>query len=90
MRAISKELRAASTEPVILSILSQGDSYGYEIVQKIKELSNGVIKWGDGSIYPVLKKLTNERKIQSYWKQMDNKRHRKYYTIHKSGKKLLR
>ena len=56
MKSISKELVGASATPIILSVLRNGDSYGYEIVQRVKELTNGEIKWQEASIYPVLKK----------------------------------
>jgi PadR family transcriptional regulator PadR len=52
MKRISKELVGASASPIILSLLKQGDSYGYEMVQKVKELTNGAIKWQEASIYP--------------------------------------
>ena len=51
---IEKELVAASTEPLILSLLARGESYGYELIQEVKELSGDKIKWTDGMLYPVL------------------------------------
>jgi hypothetical protein len=50
---LEKELVAASTEPLILSSLSQGESYGYELIQEVKRLSSGKIGWTDGMLYPV-------------------------------------
>ena len=86
MKRISKDLIGASTIPIVLTILSKGDSYGYEIMQKVKELSLGKIEWKEGSLYPVLKKLENEKLIKSYWKVRKNQRPRKYYTILDAGK----
>ncbi|MEM8861969.1 MAG: helix-turn-helix transcriptional regulator [Chloroflexota bacterium] len=60
---LSKDLVAASSRPMILSILSKGESYGYEILKTIKERSNGQIEWKDGMLYPVLRKLENEELI---------------------------
>ena len=60
MKSISKELIGASAAPIILSVLKNGDNYGYEIVMKVKELTNDEIKWKEASIYPVLKKLETE------------------------------
>src|SRR4030095_1831704 len=54
---IEKELVAASTEPLILSLLARGESYGYELIQEIKELSEDKIKWTDGMLYPVLHRM---------------------------------
>ena len=87
MKSISKELIGASAAPIILSILKNGDSYGYEIVTKVKELTRGKIKWKEASIYPVLKKLENHGMIKSYWKVQGNERPRKYYTILTDGEK---
>ena len=89
MKSISKELVGASAIPIILSVLKKGDNYGYEIVQKVKELTNGEINWKEASIYPVLKKLENNGMIKSYWKVQENERPRKYYTILADGEKQL-
>jgi PadR family transcriptional regulator, regulatory protein PadR len=89
MKSIAKELVGASATPIILSVLKNGDSYGYEIVQRVKELTNGEIKWQEASIYPVLKKLENSGMIKSYWKVLEGERPRKYYSILSGGKEQL-
>ena len=89
MKSISKELLGASAIPIILSVLKIQDSYGYEIVQKVKEATNNEISWKEPSIYPVLKKLEINGMIKSYWKMLDNERPRKYYTILADGKRQL-
>lgn len=89
MKSISKELIGASAIPIILSVLQNGDSYGYEIVQRVKQLTNGGITWKEASIYPVLKKLESSGLIKSYWKVKKTERPRKYYTIQPDGKKQL-
>lgn len=89
MEKLSKELIGASSTPIILSILSKNESYGYEIIQKVKEISNGKIEYGDGTLYPVLHKLEKKELIESYWKTADNGRKRKYYKISNKGKKEL-
>jgi len=87
MESISKELIGASAGPIILSVLINGDNYGYEIVLRVKELTNDKLKWKEASIYPVLKKLESRGLIKSYWKVQKNERPRKYYTILAEGKK---
>ncbi|HOO85507.1 MAG: helix-turn-helix transcriptional regulator [Prolixibacteraceae bacterium] len=89
MSKISKELVGASAVPVILSILDKSESYGYEIMQKVKQLSEGKIEWKEGSLYPVLHKLEKNGLIKSLWKMAENGRHRKYYAINKKGRKAL-
>ena len=89
MEKLSKELIGASSIPILLSILSKNESYGYEIIQKVKDLSNGQISYGDGTLYPVLHKLEKKELIESYWKIGDSGRKRKYYKLCDKGKKEL-
>ncbi len=86
---ISKALVAASTKPMILSILQAGESYGYQIIQRVKELSDGELKWSDGMLYPVLHRLEKNNLIRSRWIISDKGRHRKYYSITIQGKEAL-
>ncbi len=51
---LSKELVAASTVPLVLSVLADGESYGYALIQRVRELSGGGIAWTEGMLYPVL------------------------------------
>ncbi len=82
---LSKELMAASTRPLILSILKRGESYGYQIIQDVKQLSGGSLEWSDGMLYPVLHKLQKEACIQSRWVVSKEGRKRKYYSITEAG-----
>ena len=86
---ISKNLTAASTKPIILGILKQGNSYGYLIIKKIKELSGGNMKYSDGMLYPVLHRLEKDGLIQSNWTMDNGTRPRKYYEITELGKEAL-
>ncbi|MFD2588106.1 PadR family transcriptional regulator [Croceitalea marina] len=89
MKKLSKELIGASTIPIILSILSKNESYGYEIIQSVKEISDGKIEYGDGTLYPVLHKLEKKGLIESYWKIGESGKKRKYYKLSTNGKKEL-
>ena len=86
---ISKELVAASSEPLILSLLSKGESYGYAIIQDIKARSQDQIQWTDGMLYPVLHRMEREGLIKSRWVKIENGRKRKYYSLKQDGKKAL-
>ena len=57
---ISKALVAASTKPMILSILLERENYGYQIIQKVKTVSGGRLEWSDGMLYPVLHRLEKD------------------------------
>lgn len=65
MKSISNELMGGVAILFILSILQNDDNYGYEIVQKVKELTNDEITWKEASIYPILKKLEAGGMIKS-------------------------
>ena len=84
---IRKELVAASAEPLILSLLAQGESYGYAIIQQIKERSDGELQWTDGMLYPVLHRMEARGLIKSRWGESETGRKRKYYSIKEEGRK---
>ena len=86
---ISKALIAASTRPMILSILFSGENYGYRIIQRVKQVSGGTLAWSDGMLYPVLHRLEKEGLISSQWKISEESRPRKYYMITESGRQEL-
>ena len=87
---LEKELVAASSVPLVLSILSEGDNYGYAIIQRVRELSGGKIEWTDGMLYPVLHWLEYQRLVRSRWIKSDSGRKRKYYSLQPDGRQALR
>lgn len=84
---ISRELVAASSRPIVLSILAEQPSYGYAIIQRVRELSHEAIEWTDGMLYPVLHRLEKEGHIESEWVRGETGRERKYYRLTESGRK---
>ena len=86
---ISKALIAASTKPMILSILLNCENYGYQIIQSVKRISGGQLEWSDGMLYPVLHRLEKDGFIRSKWKISEEGRRRKYYSITDLGRKEL-
>lgn len=87
--AVSKDLVAASAAPMILSILAEGDSYGYAIIKRVRELSDGQMQWTDGMLYPVLHRLERQGQAESYHQASETGRKRKYYRLKKDGSKAL-
>lgn len=83
---VRKELVAASAEPLILSLLARGESYGYAIIQEIKARSEGKLQWTDGMLYPVLHRLEDRKLIKSRWVESETGRKRKYYSLKEHGK----
>lgn len=86
---ISKALIAASTKPLLLSVLKDGESYGYQIIKKMKILSGGRLEWSFGMLYPVLHRLEKDGFIDSQWKPSPEGRLRKYYRLTSAGTREL-
>ncbi|MEW6992356.1 PadR family transcriptional regulator [Colwelliaceae bacterium 6441] len=85
----SKDFVAASTTPLILAILQQGKSYGYAIIQQVKELSEGEMQWADGMLYPILHRLQKKELIEAVWGVSETGRKRKYYLLSTLGEQEL-
>jgi DNA-binding PadR family transcriptional regulator len=86
---LGKELVAASSVPLVLSILQEGESYGYAIIRRVRELSGGEMEWTDGMLYPLLHRLEEQGAIASRWKVTESGRKRKYYSLRGEGRKVL-
>src|SRR6187402_99057 len=86
---INKDLIAASSTPIVLAILAEGDSYGYAILQRVRELSGGEMEWTDGMLYPVLHRLERSDFVKSRWEKAESGRKRKYYRVTSAGRKQL-
>jgi PadR family transcriptional regulator, regulatory protein PadR len=87
---LSKELVAASTTTLVLSILSEGEDYGYALIQRVKDLSGGEVHWSEGMLYPVLHWMEKEDLIGSEWREAESGHRRKYYYLRAKGRKVLR
>ncbi|MEM6721831.1 MAG: PadR family transcriptional regulator [Bacteroidota bacterium] len=85
----SKELTKGILLPIILKLLSNGDKmYGYEISQRVRELTKGKIDISEGALYPILHKLEHQGVLDTE-KVYIGKRVRKYYKVTQSGKKVI-
>ena len=86
---INKDLIAASSTPIVLAILAEGDSYGYAILKRVSELSGGRMAWTDGMLYPVLHRLERLGHVRARWEASESGRRRKYYAITPEGRRQL-
>jgi len=82
---IPKSLVAASLKPFILSLLARGPSYGYQIIQAVREITSGSVSWTTSTLYPVLHRLETEELLDSYWQEVEKGPNRKYYRLTKKG-----
>jgi DNA-binding PadR family transcriptional regulator len=86
---LDKDLVAASATPLVLAILSEGESYGYALIKRVAELSGGELRWTDGMLYPVLHRLERNGHVESRWGRSEVGRRRKYYRLTRHGRKEL-
>ena len=86
---IAKDLVAASAIPFLLSILDEGESYGYAILKRIDELSGGELEWTDGMLYPLLHRLERLGYVEARWDSPEGARRRRYYRITPAGRDAL-
>jgi PadR family transcriptional regulator, regulatory protein PadR len=86
---INKDLMAASSTPIVLAILAEEDSYGYAILQRVREVSGGRMAWTDGMLYPVLHRLERLGFVEARWEVAESGRRRKYYRITAQGRTQL-
>jgi DNA-binding PadR family transcriptional regulator len=86
---IDKDLVAASATPLVLTILSEGETYGYAVLKRVRELSHGELEWTDGMLYPLLHRLRRLGYVTSEWRTPAGGRQRRYYAITDDGVKAL-
>jgi PadR family transcriptional regulator PadR len=86
---IDKDLVAASATPLVLAILAEGESYGYAILKRVRELSGGELEWTDGMLYPLLHRLSRLGYVTTEWRTPNGERRRKYYAITDAGRATL-
>ena len=85
-----KDLVRSMAEPIVLNLVSERPMYGYEIIKLVNDRTDGAFEWKEGTLYPCLHRLENAGLIRSSWETADTGRQRKYYSISRKGRGLLR
>lgn len=88
--AVNKELLKGSTGTLILALLSRKQMYGYELIKELEILSGGQFELREGTLYPILHALESERHVKAEWVGDEGTRQRKYYSITRAGRGLLK
>jgi PadR family transcriptional regulator PadR len=73
----------------VLAILAEGESYGYAILKRVRELSGGELQWTDGMLYPLLHRLRRLGYVTTEWRTPPEGRRRRYYEITEEGRAAL-
>jgi len=84
-----KSLLSGSTPMLILSLLKDGDKYGYEMVAELAKRSDDTFELKEGTLYPLLHTLEKNRWVSSYTKLTPSGRERKYYRLTSQGREQL-
>ncbi|MCQ4925556.1 PadR family transcriptional regulator [Tissierella carlieri] len=84
----SSEVLRGNTETIILAILMENDSYGYEIMKTIIERGKGLIDIKDATVYTAFKRMEKDKLITSYWGNEESGARRKYYRITPQGRDI--
>jgi PadR family transcriptional regulator, regulatory protein PadR len=77
-----------AVEMLMLEVISQGPTYGYEIAQTVSVRSRGYFDLKEGSLYPALHRLEEQKLVKSSWQEVDGRR-RKYYELTSAGGNVL-
>ena len=87
--AIDKELVKGTLPLIVLRLVAGADCYGYQIIKEIEGLSDGVLTFGEGTLYPVLHSLERDGLVSARWGESDAGRRRKYYRATDAGRRDL-
>ena len=85
---MDSRLLTGAVELLMLEVISHGPTYGYEISQTVASRSDGYFALKEGSLYPALHRLEQQKLVKSTWQEVDGRR-RKYYELSAAGGKVL-
>jgi transcriptional regulator len=86
---IRSQLLKGTVPFLVLSVLSEGELYGYQIAQRIRERSGAFLAASEGSLYPALHRLERDGAVVADWRASEVGPRRRYYRLTPSGQKLL-
>lgn len=84
-----RELLKGTTETLVLAVLRDAPSHGYELAQRLRQRSEGVFELGEGTLYPLLYKLEDKGLISGNWEAGSGERRKRVYRITPRGRKQL-
>jgi PadR family transcriptional regulator PadR len=83
------DLLQGTLDLLVLKTLQPGPTHGWDIAQRIQQVSNDVLRVGQGSLYPALHRLEDRGLIAATWGASDNNRRAKFYELTAKGRKQL-
>jgi len=89
MAATRIDLPQGTLDLLILKTLSLGSQHGWAISERLQQISNGIVRVQQGSLYPSLHRLERRGWIKAEWRASDNNRNAKYYQLTRAGRRQL-
>lgn len=84
------QMKKGVLDMLVLRLLKSEAKYGYQIIQEMREKSGYIFLLKDGTLYPILYRLEDDKLVASRWSEAgDKKAPRKYYEITEAGRKAL-
>ena len=87
--AIDQKMMAGSTTLLVLSLLRGGEKYGYEMIMELARRSDNTFQLREGTLYPILHKLEQDRMVESFERETLAGKRRRYYRLTRKGEVLL-
>ncbi|MEO8126830.1 MAG: PadR family transcriptional regulator [Bryobacteraceae bacterium] len=89
MAKSKSDLLQGTLDLLVLKTLDLEPMHGWGIAQRIQQISESVLQVNQGSLYPALHRLEEQRWISAEWRASENNRQAKYYELTKLGRKQL-
>lgn len=88
--SITSDLIRGSTDTIILAMLTEHDSYGYEISKSIQEKTNNQYELKEATLYSAFRRLEDSGQVFSYWGEQGKGARRRYYTLTSLGREMYK
>jgi transcriptional regulator len=85
----SAELLQGTLDLLILKVLCLEPMHGWAIAQRIRQLSQDILRVNESALYPALHRLEHQAWIEAEWGESENNRRAKYYSLTKAGRARL-
>jgi PadR family transcriptional regulator, regulatory protein PadR len=89
MATYERELLKGSTDCLVLSVIADHPSYGYELIKELETRSGGYFHFREGTLYPALHRMERAGLIEGRWQTLPSGMERRYYHITSKGQEAL-
>lgn len=90
MRRQRLDLLQGTLDLLVLKTLSWGPAHGYSVASWIQQITDDLLRVGEGSLYPALHRLEERGLVASDWRRSENNRVAKFYRLTAAGRQQLR